>query len=326
MVLDVDTPTTTVRGNTFIAPADWRLSVRGPATFIEAPEGGSRIVLVDVEADDADEAIAAGWAAYKAMDWPLKVANDQVDADGWSKQRQYTYQTSPNEKRGVVAGVMYANDGWTAWIYDMANEVGGKRGAQVNLVFNSLLPKGYTRESFAGMTAHELDAERVAELSKYVMDAQQASGVPGVSVGIIQNGEIVLASGFGVRELGKPGKVDGDTLYMIASNSKGLTTLLLAKLVDAGKIAWTDPVTELLPGFRLGDAETTSQVRVEHLICACTGLPRQDMEWILEFGAYSPESSMELLGTMPDQSRNPVLITKLIKDCTFNTPSAVCFK
>jgi CubicO group peptidase (beta-lactamase class C family) len=105
-----------------------------------------------------------------------------------------------------------------------------------------------------------------------------------------------------VRELGRPAKVDGDTLYMIASNTKGLTTLLIAKLVDEGRIGWKDPVTKLMPGFRLGDAETTEQVLVEHLVCACTGLPRQDMEWILEFGNVTPESSMELLATMQPTS------------------------
>jgi CubicO group peptidase (beta-lactamase class C family) len=197
---------------------------------------------------------------------------------------------------------MYANDGWSVWIYDMANEVGGKRGAQVSLIFNSLYPKGYSPESFAGMKAHELNAERIAELSNYVEAGRQASGVPGVSVGIIQNGKVVFSGGFGVRELGKPEKADGDTLYMIASNSKGLTTLLLAKLVDAGKIAWEDPVTKLLPGFRLGDAETTSQVLVEHLICACTGLPRQDMEWLLEYGDLTPGGMMETLATMQPTS------------------------
>ncbi len=302
-LLVADSPKTTVLGNNFIAPADWRISVRGLATIIEAPEGGSQIVLVDVKAEDGDAALAAGWAAYKDIEWPLKVANDQADEDGWSRQRQFEYQTSPNERRTVSAGVMFANGVWTVWIYDMRHEVGGKRSAQVNLVFRSLLPKGYARETFAGREAHQLDAARIAELSKYIEDGQKASGVPGVSVGIIQNGEIVFAGGFGVRELGKPEKVDGDTLYMIASNSKGLTTLLLAKLVEAGKITWKDPVTSLLPQFKLGDADTTSQVLVEHLVCACTGLPRQDMEWLLEFGDLTPDGALETLATMQPTSK-----------------------
>jgi CubicO group peptidase (beta-lactamase class C family) len=89
---------------------------------------------------------------------------------------------------------------------------------------------------------------------------------------------------------------------LIASNSKGLTTLLLARLVDAGEIDWKDRVVDILPGFKLGDEETTGRVLVEHLVCACTGLPRQDMEWILEFGAHTPESAIELLGTMQPTS------------------------
>ncbi len=300
--LAVDTPTTTVSGNPFTAAADWTVSVKGPATIITPPEGDSSIVLVDVEADDAESAVAAAWSAYKDHDWPLKVVDDQADQDGWSRQKRFEYQTSPNEKRFVVAGAMFANELWTVWIYDMANDVGGKRGAAVSLMLSSLVPKGYERESFAGKKAHKLDEDRIAELTQFIARGLEVSGVPGTSVGIIQDGEVVFSGGFGVRKLGSPERVDGDTAYMIASNSKGLTTLLLAKLVDEGKIDWKDPVTKILPGFKLGDAETTGQVLVEHLVCACTGLPRQDMEWILEYGSYTPESSMELLGTMQPTS------------------------
>jgi CubicO group peptidase (beta-lactamase class C family) len=301
-VLAEDTATTTARGNEFTAPADWSLSIQGPATFIEAPEGNSRIVLIDVETEDGEEALTTGWAAYRELDREIRSETEQPDVDGWSKQRQIEYQTSPNEKRSLFAGVQFAGGVWTVWIYDMASEIAEKRGAQVNLVFSSLLPKGYSRESFAGRKANKLDPARIAELTRYIEVGQEASGVPGVSVGIIQDGKVVLSAGFGVRELGKPNKVDGDTLYMIASNSKGLTTLLLAKLVDAGEISWNDPVTKLYPEFKLGDADTTSRVLVEHLICACTGLPRQDMEWILEYGSLSPQGSMDTLATMQPTS------------------------
>ena len=300
--LTTDTSMTTVAGNPFTAAAQWTVSAKGPATLITPPEGGSHLVIVDVEADDAESAVEAAWAAYRDHDWPLKVVDDQADQDGWSQQKRFEYQTSPNEKRYVVAGAMFANDMWTVWIYDMANDVGGKRGAAVSLMLGSLLPKGYERESFAGKKAHKLTDERVAELTQFIERGLEVSGVPGTSVGIVQDGEVVFSGGFGVRKLGSPEFVDGDTTYMIASNSKGLTTLLLAKLVDEGKIKWDDPVAKILPGFKLGDAETTEQVLIEHLVCACTGLPRQDMEWILEYGSFTPESSMELLGTMQPTS------------------------
>ena len=90
---------------------------------------------------------------------------------------------------------------------------------------------------------------------------------------------------------------------MIASNTKAMTTLLLAKLVAEHRIAWDTPVIKLFPSFRLGDAETTHSVLVKHLICACTGMPRQDLEWIFDYGKMTPESTMALLGTMQPTSK-----------------------
>src|SRR5262249_35902741 len=122
--------------------------------------------------------------------------------------------------------------------------------------------------------------------------------IPGVALGLIDGGKVVFAGGFGVRDLGKAGKIDADTLFIIASNTKQLTTLMLPKLVDAGKRRWDGPGPGALPSFKLGDAETTRQVLIKHLICACTGMPRHDMEWLFEFGKATPQTEMERLGTM----------------------------
>ena len=289
-VLAADTPRTTVEGNGFIAPAGWRIEVRGPATILSPPEGNSHIALVDVRAKDADGAVAAAWAAYRPdAKWPLKVANDFPDEDGWSDIRDYSYQTSPNEKRDVGANARRAGTTWTVVIYDMDQAVGEKRGGQVALIFSRLLPKGYERESFAGKTAHTLDEKRLAELSAFVENGRRKLGVPGVSIGLVQNGKVVFAGGFGVRELGGDARPDADTLYIVASNTKALTTLMLAKLLDEGKLTWETPATSLLPSFRLGDADTTRRVLVKHLICACTGLPRQDYEWLFQYQGVTPE-------------------------------------
>jgi CubicO group peptidase (beta-lactamase class C family) len=90
--------------------------------------------------------------------------------------------------------------------------------------------------------------------------------------------------------------VDEHTKFIIASNTKALTTLLLAKLVDDGKLGWDTPVTSLYPEFKLGDADTTRQVLIKHLICACTGMPRQDLDWLFNFEKQTPKSQLELLG------------------------------
>jgi CubicO group peptidase (beta-lactamase class C family) len=298
-VLAADTPRTTVEGNTFMAPAGWRIEVRGPATILEAPEGGSRIALVDVRARDADGAVAAAWAAYRPdAKWPLKVTNDFPDKDGWSGIRDYSYQTSPNEKRDVGASARRAGDTWTVILYDMEQAVGEKRGAQVALIFSRLLPKGYQRETFAGKAARKLDDKAMARLSEFVETGRKKLGVPGVSVGLLQDGKVVFADGFGLKEVGGSARPDGDTLYIIASNTKALTTLMLGKLVDEGKLTWDTPVTRLLPSFALGDADTTSRVQVKHLICACTGLPRQDYEWLFQYRDVTAEGAMRTLATI----------------------------
>ena len=256
-----------------------------------------------MRAPDADSAVALAWAAYMPdHPWPLKVSTPSPDRDGWTDGRSYSYQTSPDEKRGVAAFAQRAGDVWTVALYDMSDATGEKRASAVGLIFDRLYPEGYTPESFAGKAAARLDSDRLAELSAFTETAMKELRVPGVAVGILQDGEVVFAGGFGVREMGRPEKPDANTLFMVASNTKALTTLMLAKLVEQGEFGWETPATELLPSFALGDPETTRQVRVEHLICACTGLPRQDLEWLFEFENAGAATALANLATMQPTS------------------------
>lgn len=303
-VLTVNTPETTKGGTQFLAPAGWTIHVRPTLVMLEPPEPGSRIALVDVKAKDADAAVAASWTAYASPHtWPLKTAVDGTPRDDWDQIRSYDYETSANDKRRVLALVYRHGSDYTVVILDIDNATGEKRGSQIGMILDRLLPKGYSRESFAGKTAHPLDAARIEVLRQFVEDSRKQLDVPGVAIGLIDHGKVVFAGGFGVRELGKPEAVDADTLFMIASNTKALTTLMLARLVDQKKFTWDTPVTQVLPSFKLGDAETTRQVLIKHLICACTGLPRQDMEWLLNSQDATPESVLRELGTMQPTSK-----------------------
>jgi CubicO group peptidase (beta-lactamase class C family) len=302
--LAADTPRTTVDGNSFVAPAGWAIRTAGRAVILTAPEGGSHIALVDVDgaAVDADGAVAAAWAAYDAKArWRLELATDRQVRDGWDQIRGYRYEVAPSARRRVSAVARRRGARWTVLIFDLADAVSDKRDAQIELV-GRVLPEGHVRETFAGKTAHKLDATRLEALAQFVEDARVQFEVPGVAIGIVQDGKVVLARGFGVRELGKPDQVDADTLFVIASNTKALTTLMLAKLVEAGTFTWDTPVTEVLPTFRLGNADTTRQVLMKHLVCACTGLPRQDMEWIFESERFTPSSVVATLATMQPTS------------------------
>jgi CubicO group peptidase (beta-lactamase class C family) len=300
----IDKPRTTSAGTQFVVPAGWVAKVSGPKVTLTPPEAGSEAVLVDVKATDADAAVAQAWKIYApAKSWPLQVATDSSPRDDWDQIRVYDYETSANDKRGVTA-IAYRHGGqFTVLIYDVANAVGEKRASQLRAISDRLLPKGYKRESFAGRKAHPLDAARIQALKDFVEYARKAYDVPGIGIGLIDHDKVVFAGGLGVREIGKPDPVDADTLFMIASNTKALTTLMLARLVDQQKFTWDTPVVDVMPSFRLGNADTTRQVEIRHLICACTGMPRQDMEWLLNSRDATPETVFKSLAGMQPTSK-----------------------
>ena len=272
--------------------------------LLEAPEADSRLAIVDVEAGDAAAAVESTWKTYRPESKrPLKLSTPNPPRNGWEEDKSFNYETSPNERVVVFANARRAAGRWTVIIFDGSLPTAGKRGAQLSLVFESLRPKGYQRESFAGRKAQPLTPERVAQLKEFLQTSMRKLGVPGAALALINHQQVIFEGGLGVRELGKATPVDANTLFIAASNTKGMTTLLLARLVDEKKIQWDEPVTQVYPSFRLGNADTTRQVLIKHLICACTGLPRQDMEWLFEFKNATPASSLALLGTMQPTSR-----------------------
>jgi CubicO group peptidase (beta-lactamase class C family) len=302
--LTADTALTTSNGTTFTAPVGWRVTSTGNKNVLEPPESDSHLVLVDVQAANADAAIAAAWSAWRPeAKRPLRISTAQAPYNGWEDRRVYTYETSPNEKAVVYALTRHAGADWVVVIVEASQATFEKRNAAFSLAIGSLRPKGYAREMFAGRKAHPLDAERIAVLQDFVRGLMRQFEVPGVGFALIDGGKVVFEGGFGVRELGKAEPVDADTLFIAASNTKAMTTLLLAELVDEKKMRWDQPVTELYPSFRLGDAATTRQVLVKHLVCACTGMPRQDFEWLFNFGRATPLSSLTSLGAMQPTSR-----------------------
>ncbi|SJZ75056.1 CubicO group peptidase, beta-lactamase class C family [Enhydrobacter aerosaccus] len=301
--LTADTAATTPAGASFTAPAGWRLTEHTSLRMLEPPEGDSSLVIVDVQAADATAALSAGWKAWHPDSTrPLKIALPQAPYNGWEERHLYRYETSPNEKAVAYALAWRAGSQWTVVVVEASQATFEKRQAQFWLTVGSLRPKGYAREMFAGKVAHKLDAEHIGALQEFVRTAMSELGIPGVGLALLDGGQLVYAGGFGVRALGRPDPVDGDTLFLAASDTKALTTLLLATLADDGKLRWNQPVTEIYPDFRLGDAATTRQVRVRHLVCACTGLPRQDLEWLFNFADATPASSLAVLATMQPTS------------------------
>jgi CubicO group peptidase (beta-lactamase class C family) len=96
--------------------------------------------------------------------------------------------------------------------------------------------------------------------------------VPGLAVAVVKDGEVVLARGYGVRELGQPARVDEHTLFAIASNTKAFTSALLAQLVDEKKLKWSDRVIDHLPWFAMSDPYVTREMKIADLLTHRSGL------------------------------------------------------
>jgi CubicO group peptidase (beta-lactamase class C family) len=280
--LAADTPDTLPSGARFAAPKGWLLESKGAVRRMTAPEGDAMVAIVDgVKAPDAAAAVKAAWAAAKpGFARTPKLSTPRPGREGWDERMVFDYETSPNEKWFVQAVAYRKGAAWNVILLDAAEATLEKRSAAVNQIYSSLRAPGYERETFAGRTPHKLDAARVGALKDFLKTGMEQLGVPGVAYALIQDGKVVEMGGLGVRKVGSPEPVDADTQFMVASNTKGMSTLMLATLVDEGKLKWDQPVTEVYPAFRLGSDETTAKTRVRHLVCACTGLPRKDFEWI----------------------------------------------
>jgi CubicO group peptidase (beta-lactamase class C family) len=111
-----------------------------------------------------------------------------------------------------------------------------------------------------------------ADLDAWVERAMTAFDVPGMAVGIVKDGTLVFAKGYGVRTLGEPARVDERTLFGIASNTKAFTATALGMLVDDRKLSWDDPVITHLPGFAMHDPYVTRELMVRDTLSHRAGL------------------------------------------------------
>lgn len=125
--------------------------------------------------------------------------------------------------------------------------------------------------------AEPVSREKVlAALPKLEALAQKViddGGVPGLSIAIVHNDEVVYLKGFGLREMGKPETVDADTVFQIASLSKPVSSTVVAALVSEGIVDWGSRVSDLDPAFALMDPYPTQQVTVRDFFNHRSGLP-----------------------------------------------------
>ncbi|MEN8155431.1 MAG: serine hydrolase [Bacteroidota bacterium] len=110
------------------------------------------------------------------------------------------------------------------------------------------------------------------EVDRLVEDAMEKFTVAGVAVGIVKDGEIIHARGYGLKSVDTKERVDQHTSFAIASNSKAFTSAALAILVEEGKLSWNDRVVEHIPEFKMYNDYVTHNFNILDLLTHRSGL------------------------------------------------------
>lgn len=137
------------------------------------------------------------------------------------------------------------------------------------------------------------------DLDSYIQFVMGVEDLPGLSVAVVLDGQIVYSGAFGTRTAGGYDPVTPATQFRLASSGKQLTTTMMASVVDSGAVTWNTPALSVLPGFQLGDANQTQTITYSDLVCNCTGALRRDLDLILNglnnttASAYSGLSSLQ---------------------------------
>src|SRR6478735_8386431 len=126
---------------------------------------------------------------------------------------------------------------------------------------------------FAGSNTLNVQAQMSSKkIDQLVENTLKTFDVPGIAVAVVKDGKVIYSKGHGVRSLNTKQKVDENTLFGIASNSKAFATASLAMLVDEKKLKWDDKVTDYIPEFRMYNPYVTEEFTIRDLITHRSGL------------------------------------------------------
>ena len=136
-------------------------------------------------------------------------------------------------------------------------------------VLNRLIPFFFLILCYLSVNAQIITSPEIDSLVERTM---KTFNVPGIAVAVVKNDKVIHARGYGVRSLNTKQKVDENTLFGIASNSKAFTTAALGILIDEKKLKWDDKVIDYIPEFRLYSSYVTEEFTIRDLLTHRSGL------------------------------------------------------
>lgn len=274
-------------------PTNWTLEENEGYLTLLSPEETIRLYITVIAGENITQAIEQAWQLVDPnFDFEPQQNIESPSAPGVEKTVAIAYQT--DDENDVAQALGQLVNGQVYILLARADLIAlQQRASQAQIVLTGFKIKAIEDVDLTNVEPLPVTEAMLAELEAYITDAMTRYDIPGAAVAVVQDGEIVYAKGFGVRELGKDDPVTPETLMMIGSTTKTFTTMLMAQLVDEGKLTWETPVVDILPSFALADPDRTQQIQAQHLVCACTGVPRRDLEMF--FNTLTAEGVIESL-------------------------------
>ena len=139
----------------------------------------------------------------------------------------------------------------------------------------------------------------LVEFDQYATKTMADWKIPGMAIGIVQDGKLIFSKGYGVKILGSNDPVTENTIFQIGSTSKAFTATLAAILVDEGKFKWEDKVVDHVPDFMMYDPWVTREFQIVDLMAQHSGMPGYAADTLFFLGFNRPYIKQSIRNIKP---------------------------
>ena len=281
-------------------PTNWTVDSTESYALLSSPEDTLHLYMMVLPlAENAEATVAQAWAMIQP-DFALEVAEtlSPPAGEGVDEILVVNYDLDLSADSTLYQAVAQTvGDQVYVLLFEGVLEDIQRRAAQIGIINSGFHIASVARADLSGAEARPVDDTIIASLESYINDLLPRFDIPGATVAIVQDGAVVYTGAFGVRTADGDVPMTVDTHMMIGSSGKSLTTTLMATLVDDGLMDWDTPVVDIVPQFHMADPDLTQRITVRNLVCACTGVPRRDFEWLFNSDDLNAEAVIESLGT-----------------------------
>jgi len=158
------------------------------------------------------------------------------------------------------------------------------------------------RAEGAGLVTAAQVQQATAQLDALAQTHVDRQAVPGLAIAVVFQDAVVFAEGYGVRVVGRPERVDADTVFQLASVSKPVGATVVAALVGKGKVTWDSSIAALDPGFAMYDPWVTREVTIRDMYAHRSGLPPHSGDLLEDLGATREQVLHQLRFQRPSTS------------------------